>query len=100
MGLLASLKNSYSSPVKTAGILSKLHEKLAGTRSSPACPGLPPPNLDVPKLRDLKSHSFPPPFNNNSAENQTINQTTENNDLDERRKRWILHSNNTSILTG
>ena len=118
MGLLASLKNSYnskimesqSSPVKSsAGILTKLHEKLAGTRSL----GSNTPNtvqnnlynacgqnnlqlnqqhnqhntlilnsnsanssqnynnalsnLDVPKLRDLKSHSFPPPFSNSSS---------------------------------
>lgn len=136
MGLLASLKNTYnstklntqlmeqSSPVKSsAGILTKLHEKLAGTRSlgssscnnssttaNPATTGITQQqnnqlhynhlqqqnnqqqqsqiildssqllqynndtaansynygNLDVPKLRDLKSHSFPPPFTNSS----------------------------------
>ena len=132
MGLLASLKNTYnstklntqlmeqSSPVKSsAGILTKLHEKLAGTRSlgSSSCNNSSPTanptttgitqqnnlhyynhqqdyqqqnnqqqiildssqllqyntmaansygNLDVPKLRDLKSHSFPPPFTNSS----------------------------------
>ena len=132
MGLLASLKNTYnstklntqlmeqSSPVKSsAGILTKLHEKLAGTRSlgSSSCnnssttanttTGITQQNnqlhynhlqqqnnqqqsqiildssqllqynndaansynygnLDVPKLRDLKSHSFPPPFTNSS----------------------------------
>ena len=137
MGLLASLKNTYnstklntqlmeqSSPVKSsAGILTKLHEKLAGTRSlgSSSCnnssttanttTGITQQNnqlhynhlqqqnnqqqsqiildssqllqynndaansynygnLDVPKLRDLKSHSFPPPFTNSS--DQAIN---------------------------
>ena len=120
MGLLASLKNTYnsklmdqSSPVKSsAGILTKLHEKLAGTRSlgspSPSNAHLNTANtggiqnnhynlqqnnhqnhqiilnnpqlmheyndfsgnngLDVPKLRDLKSHSFPPPFSSNGSE--------------------------------
>jgi hypothetical protein len=93
VSLLTSLKNTYQakldhSPVKsgTSGILNKLHEKLAATRSNPASGGgnvtgsngtssstsgsgyssahVPPlSNLDVPKLRDLKSHSFPPiPF--------------------------------------
>ena len=39
-------------------------------------------NLDVPKLRDLKSHSFPPPFTNSSETNsqlQTITSTIVNN---------------------
>ena len=65
MGLFASLRNTcsnkleQSSPVKSgSGILTKLHEKLAATRSSPS----PLSNLDVPKLRELKSHSFPPPL--------------------------------------
>lgn len=127
MGILASLKNTYnaskleqSSPVKSsAGILSKLHEKLTATGST-AGRSSPLSNLDVPKLRDLKSHSFPPPFNNcnnpspsaASSTDQLVvkEETTDllvnsspstdssfNDDfevveetLEERRKRWFL----------
>jgi hypothetical protein len=81
MGLLASLKSTYSkvdqssSPIKSGsgpgsgggGILTKLHERLAATRSSPLS------NLDVPKLKDLKSHSFPPPFNNRNNRDSASN---------------------------
>ena len=117
MGLLASLKNTcsskleHSSPVKSgSGILTKLHEKLAGTRSSPPISAL--SNLDVPKLRELKSHSFPPQgFNvqpiittdqNTNSDTQQIISTDIHLNLDnadaaeettdERRKRWLLHN--------
>ena len=76
MGLFASLRNTcsnkleQSSPVKSgSGILTKLHEKLAATRSSPS----PLSNLDVPKLRELKSHSFPPPFSASEKAGSAVN---------------------------
>ena len=86
VSLLTSLKNTYQakldhSPVKsgTSGIFKSLHEKLAATRSSPVPGSTALSSLDVPKLRDLKSHSFPPiPFtttNNLISENAT-NETT------------------------
>ena len=144
LGLLASLKNTYSSkleqsPVKSgSGILTKLHEKLAGTRSSPDPGGGGSSstgfgsllgsnstisagaggstgslaNLDVPKLRDLKSHSFPPPFSSEKKETVGVNPQVSINDLtdtsdstpsqeyvdystDDRRKRWQLHTSST-----
>ena len=94
VSLLTSLKNTYQakldhSPVKsgTSGIFKSLHEKLAATRSSPV-PGSTAnsalSNLDVPKLRDLKSHSFPPIPNftttttNNLISENNINATINN----------------------
>lgn len=90
MSILASLKNTYSgrnSPVKStaggtssgSGLLSKLHEKLAATRSSPS----PLSSLDVPKLRDLKSHSFPPPAAAAAATNDSINAVDEGQDTND-----------------
>ena len=58
----------------TSGILNKLHEKLAATRSSPS----PLSNLDVPKLRELKSHSFPPPFSPPTSTDQVASQVASN----------------------
>lgn len=133
LGLLASLKNTYNSkleqsPVKTgtSGILTKLHEKLAGTRSSPSQPCSPLSNLDVPKLRDLKSHSFPPPFKGDKSscssqetsgssngialvsESVVINSSSTDSSsnefetADDRRKRWLIHnhSSSTFVSTG
>ena len=134
IGLLASLKNTYSSkleqsPVKSgSGILTKLHEKLSGTRSSPDPVGPPPvgpvgggstgalANLDVPKLRDLKSHSFPPPFSSDKKENVApsvepitadltdTSDSTPSQDFedtpDDRRRRWLLTSSSLVVNTG
>ncbi len=107
--LLASLKSHYNnsrassteqSPVKHAqnssggtgseerpSLLTRLHEKLAATRSHPnhrtvnMQTGSGQDNLDVPKLRDLKSHSFPPPINNDTSSsvvNNTVNHQYQN----------------------
>ena len=84
LSLLTSLKNTYQakidhSPVKTGtGILNKLHEKLAATRSSPVSgSSVALSNLEVPKLRDLKSHSFPPiPFTTNCSNTTSTNENT------------------------
>ena len=116
VSLLTSLKNTYQakldhSPVKStgSGILNKLHEKLAATRSNPASSaaavgtgttsggysGTVPlsGNLDVPKLRDLKSHSFPPiPF----ATTTSVN-ATNNSEIFNKTANNIINTNNTTI---
>ena len=117
VSLLTSLKNTYQakldhSPVKStgSGILNKLHEKLAATRSNPASSaaavgtgttsggysGTVPlsGNLDVPKLRDLKSHSFPPiPF---ATTTSSVN-ATNNSEIFNKTANNIINTNNTTI---
>jgi hypothetical protein len=66
--------------------------------------------LDVPKLRDLKSHSFPPPWSRDSREEEeeeavsTDSSTTDSlgtasaaqsiidSSADARRRRWLLYN--------
>ena len=44
--------------------------------------------LEVPRLRELKSHSFPPPWGEEPEEREEENEVV-NDSADERRRRWI-----------
>ena len=44
--------------------------------------------LEVPRLRELKSHSFPPPWGEEPEEREQENEVV-NDSADERRRRWI-----------